>query len=39
MHAIPMLFYAVGVVLFAAALAHALVYWIIDGAAALSARY
>jgi hypothetical protein len=39
MHAILMLFYAVGVVLFGAALAHALVRWIIDGVAALSARY
>jgi hypothetical protein len=37
MHAILMLFYAVGVVLFGAALAHALVCWIIDRIAALSA--
>jgi hypothetical protein len=37
MHAILMLFCAVGVVLFGAALAHALVCWIIDRVAALSA--
>ncbi len=39
MHAILMLFYAVGVVLFGAALAHALVCWVIDLVAALSARH
>lgn len=38
MHAILMLLYAVGVVLSAAALALALVCWVIDRAAAFSAR-
>ena len=38
MHAILMLLYAVGVVLFAAALALVLVCWVIDRAAAFSAR-
>ena len=39
MHAILTLLYAVGVVLFAAALALALVCWVIDRVAAFSARY
>ena len=39
MHAILMLLYAVGVVLFAAALALALVCWVIDRVVAFSARY
>ena len=39
MHAILMLLYAVGVVLFAAALALAVVCWVIDRVAAFSARY
>jgi hypothetical protein len=39
MHAILMSRYAVGVVLFTAAFALALVCWIIDRAAASSARY
>jgi hypothetical protein len=38
MHAILMLLYAVGVVLFAAALALALVCWVIDRVVAFSAR-
>jgi hypothetical protein len=38
MHAILMLLYAVGVVLFAAALALALVCWAIDRVVAFSAR-
>jgi len=37
--AILMLLYAVGVVLFAAALALALVCWVIDRVVAFSARY
>ena len=39
MHAILILLYAVGVVLFAAALALALVCWVIDLVATFSARY
>jgi len=39
MHAILMLLYAVGVVLFAAALALSLVCWVIDRVATFSARY
>jgi hypothetical protein len=39
MHAILMLFYAVGVVLFTGVVALALVCWVIDRAAAVSARY
>ena len=39
MQTILMLLYAVGVVLFAAALALALVCWVIDRVAASSARY
>jgi hypothetical protein len=39
MHAILMLLYAVGVVLFAAGLALALVCWVIDRVVAFSARY
>jgi hypothetical protein len=39
MHAILMLLYAVGVVLFAAALALASVCWVIDRVAAFSGRY
>jgi hypothetical protein len=39
MHAILMLLYAVGVVLFAAALALALVCWVIDRVTTFSARY
>jgi hypothetical protein len=38
MHAILMLLYAVGVVLFGAALALALVRWVIDRVAAFSAK-
>ena len=38
-HAILMLLYAVGVVLFAAALALSLVCWVIDRVATFSARY
>jgi hypothetical protein len=39
MYAILILLYAVGVVLFAAALALALVRWVIDRVAVFSARY
>jgi hypothetical protein len=39
MHTILMLLYAVGVVLFASALALVLVCWVIDRVAAFSARY
>ena len=39
MYAILILLYAVGVVLFAEALALALVRWVIDRVAAFSARY
>jgi hypothetical protein len=39
MHAILMPLYAVGVILFAAAFALGLVYWVIDRAAAFSTRH
>jgi hypothetical protein len=38
MHAILMPLYAIGVILLAAAFAHALVCWVIDRAAAFSAK-
>jgi hypothetical protein len=38
MHAILMPLYAASVILFAAAFAHALVCWVIDRAAAISAQ-